>query len=192
MLTMNFTKGTINSPNTDAEKLDSWFARMAQGDTQALADLYHSTKSDVYAFALSILKNTQDAEDVLHDCYVNLYRSAPSYRPAGKPLAFILTVARNLCLHQFRNRKNSNELPQEDWETCLEHQAGVTPEDKLFLWECMNSLNDEERQIVTLHAVSALRHREIAHMLNLPLSTVLSKYNRAIKKLQKKLKGENK
>jgi RNA polymerase sigma-70 factor (ECF subfamily) len=52
-------------------------------------------------------------------------------------------------------------------------------------------LSDEERQIITLHAVSGLKHRQIAELLDIPLSTVLSKYNRAIKKLQNKTEGGN-
>ena len=48
-------------------------------------------------------------------------------------------------------------------------------------------LSDGERQIVALHAVAGLRHRQIAALLELPLSTVLSKYARAIKKLKQYL-----
>jgi RNA polymerase sigma-70 factor (ECF subfamily) len=53
----------------------------------------------------------------------------------------------------------------------------------------MKHLSDQERQIVVLHAVSGLKHREIAAALNLPLPTVLSKYNRALKKLKTHLSG---
>ena len=49
-------------------------------------------------------------------------------------------------------------------------------------------LNEEEREVVVLHLVSGLKHREIAKMLDKPLSTILSKYNRAIAKL-KTVKG---
>ena len=48
----------------------------------------------------------------------------------------------------------------------------------------LSALGDEERQIVTLHALTGLKHREIAELLGLPLATVLSKYSRALKKLQ--------
>ena len=51
-------------------------------------------------------------------------------------------------------------------------------------------LNEFERQVVMLHLVSDLKFREIANQLDKPLSTVLSKYNRAIKKLQKIVKEE--
>ena len=60
------------SPNA----LDSYIRLTAQGDSEAFARLYQATSSSVYAFALSVLKNSQDAEDALHDCYLNVYHSA--------------------------------------------------------------------------------------------------------------------
>ncbi len=52
-------------------------------------------------------------------------------------------------------------------------------------------LGAEEGQIVLLHAVTGLKHREIAQLLELPLSTVLSKYHRGLKKLKALMKGES-
>ena len=60
-------------------------------------------------------------------------------------------------------------------------------EDRNVLLACMEQLSDQERQIVILHAVSGFKHREIAALLELPLSTVLSKYNRALKRLRQHL-----
>ena len=61
---------------------------------------------------------------------------------------------------------------------------GVTVEDRLLLRAALKQLSDAERQIVMLHAVAGLRHRETAALLELPLATVLSKYARAVKKLK--------
>ena len=52
------------------------------------------------------------------------------------------------------------------------------------------NITDEERSIIVLHVVTGFKHREIAKMLDLSLSTVLSKYNRAIKKLRKILEED--
>ena len=54
----------------------------------------------------------------------------------------------------------------------------------MVLYAALYRLTEAERQIVALHVVGGFLHRECAAMLHLPLSTVLSKYNRAIKKLQ--------
>ena len=187
MLAMNLTSVIESKASTDAA-LDGWLSKIASHDMEALSELYYSTSATVYAFALSILKNTQDAEDVLHDCYVNIFFAASTYRSAGKPLAWIMTITRNLCLQKFRVRQKIENPPPEDWESYLAAQTNISPEDKLVLEECMNRLSDEERQIVLLHAVNGFKHREIADILSLPLPTVLSKYSRALKKLKQYLK----
>lgn len=170
--------------NQAAAALDHCLARVAEQDRDALAELYQRTSPSVYGFALSILKNTQDAEDVLHDCYVNIHAAAAGYRSSGKPMAWVLTITRNLCLRRLQERKRSSDLPQADWERCLEGREELLPEDRLLLTQCMERLTDQERNIVVLHVVSGFKHREIAEMLSLPLATVLSKYRRALKKLK--------
>ena len=64
----------------------------------------------------------------------------------------------------------------------------VTPDDRIVLTAALKALSSEELQIVTLHAMNGLKHREIAALLQLPLATVLSKYRRALKKLKDQLK----
>lgn len=183
------TNGTMTAVHRDAG-LDACLQKIAYGDMEALAELYRRTHKAVYAFALSVLKNTHDAEDVLHDCYVAIASAAEGYRSQGKPLAWIMTIARNLCMGKFRERKKTTELPDEDWQPSMAADPGLTQEDRLILRECMTILSDTERQIVTLHAVGGFKHREIAAILELPLATVLSKYNRALKKLKKHMEGE--
>lgn len=174
-------------PDTQADMLDGLLFRIAQGEQDALDELYRATRTQVYGFALSILKNSHDAEDALHDCFVSIWNAAPSYRSSGKPLAWILTVTRNLCLMQLRTRKRTEQLPEEDWELPPQLQTEISADQGILLTQCMNILSAEERQILMLHAVSGFLHREIASMLSLPLPTVLSKYHRALKKLRKKL-----
>ena len=62
--------------------------------------------------------------------------------------------------------------------------------DSMMLQTAMEILKEDERQIVLLHVSAGLKHREISENLGIPLSTVLSKYNRAMKKLQNYLQGE--
>lgn len=184
MLILCLTSVNEYRVKTDNALLDNCIAGAAAGDTAALARLYRETGRAVFGFALSVLKNTQDAEDVLHDCFLAVYSAAGEYRSVGKPMAWLLTITRNLCLHKLRERKRITDIPEEDWERCLKGGDGAAPEERLFLAECLSRLSDEERQIVVLHAVAGFRHREIARLLELPLSTVLSKYNRALKKLK--------
>ena len=62
--------------------------------------------------------------------------------------------------------------------------------DKVVLHAALHILKEEERQIVLLHTAAGLKHREIAADLGMPLATVLSKYNRAMKKLKNHLREE--
>ena len=54
--------------------LEEYMAQIAKGDHDALAALYQHTNASIYGFALSILKNASDAEDALHDCFLDVYK----------------------------------------------------------------------------------------------------------------------
>lgn len=62
-------------------------------------------------------------------------------------------------------------------------------EDRIVLETAFEVLSKEECQIIVLHAVSGMKHREIAELLDISVSTVLSKYNRGLKKLRGQLEG---
>lgn len=168
-------------------ELDSLLNAVTDGDKKALEQLYALCSPAVYSFALSILRNEEDAKDILQDSFVALYTHAERYRPKGNPMAWILTVTKNLCLMRLRQRKKDGDTPLEDLAFTLTAPEGTSIEDRILIEAALNSLSSEERQIVILHAVAGLRHREIARLLDLALPTVLSKYNRALKKLRKML-----
>ena len=71
------------------------------------------------------------------------------------------------------------------------NRSKPVPEDRHLLQTALATLSDEERRVILLHAVSGLKHREIAAVLELPLPTVLSKYHRALKKLRAFVKGDD-
>jgi len=166
----------------NSRQLDALIAQMALGDKEALASFYESTKAAVYGFALSILKDVDHAEDITQDTYLQIYRNAASYRSQAKPLAWVMTITRNLAHSHLREQ--GRNLPLEDAHLAqLSHNPMVDQDDLLTLDTLLSLLDDQERQIVTLHALTGLKHREIAQLLSLPLPTVLSKYHRSIKKL---------
>lgn len=94
--------------STDYADLDSLLYGISNGDKKCLEQLYQVTHTSVYSFALSVLKNHHDAEDVLHDCYVAVWNGAESYVSRGKPMAWIITIAKNLCLQRMRERKKQD------------------------------------------------------------------------------------
>lgn len=183
---------TVASPAPqDGAALDGCIARIAQGEQDALSELYDQVRPAIYGFALSILKNAHDAEDVLQDAFLQVWQAAGGYRSHGKAMAWLMTITRNLSYDRLRQRSRSTPLEDEDWLEQLADRPAVTHEDRLTLAALLESLADEERQIVTLHALTGLKHREIAALLELPLATVLSKYARALKKLQQAWKEAN-
>ena len=155
--------------------------------------LYQNTDRTVYSFILSIMKNPQDAEEVMQETYMKIWTSASSYQSRGKPLAWIFTIARNLCYMKFRDQKHRADIGleeltgEETGELCLPLENLA---DAMALRAALELLKEDERQIVLLHASAGLKHREIASSLGMPLATVLSKYNRAIKKLKQNLREE--
>lgn len=160
---------------------------VASGDQEAFKQLYESTNKTIYSFILSILKNVQDSEEVMQETYMKIWTSASGYQSQGKPLAWMFTIARNLCYMRFREQKHKSNLTlddlneQETGEVCIQIENAA---DRMVLKAALELLKEDERQIVLLKNTSGMKHREIAKALNLPLSTVLSKYNRAIKKLE--------
>ena len=81
-------KGVIKLvPN---KTLDKYLYSIQKGDKDALSRLYIETKSSVYAYALSLLKNKALAEEVLQDTYIKIYENANLYTSKNKPLAWIL------------------------------------------------------------------------------------------------------
>lgn len=174
----------------DPAELEELLLRIAQGEQQALEELYRRTRGAVYALALSFLKNAHDAQDVTQDAFVRVWEGAVQYRPQGSPMAWLLTITRNLARMKLRQGARQAELSEEEWEAIPADSPSVTPEDRELLQTALAGLEDQERQVVLLHAVTGLKHREIAALLEMPLATVLSKYHRALKKLKNKLKGD--
>ena len=190
MLTLIATMAAQAGASLDPEELEGLLAGLAAGNRDSLAALYHRTRAAVYGLALSYLKNGHDAEDVTQDTFVRAWDKADQYRPQGKPLGWLLAIARNLALMKLRDRGKSQDLPEDQWENLAIENPMVTLEDRQLLTAAMAVLTDQERQVVILHAITGLRHKEIAALLEIPLATALSKYHRALKKLKSAMKGE--
>lgn len=191
MAISDLSSTTKQSAGPDRRELDRLLLAVAGGDREALARLYGAARGVVYAAALGILGHPQEAQDVTQEAFVRIWESAPSYRSQGSPMAWMLTVTRNLALMTLRRSARQGELTEEEWAAIPDRDGTAAALDRLVLREALTILDEEERQIILLHAVSGLKHRETARLLGLPLSTVLSKYQRGLKKLRKQLEGED-
>ena len=189
MLSMLMT--TEYAPAEDRHELQQLLIHIAGGEREALAELYQRTRSAVYGLALSYLKNAQDAQNLTQDVYVQVWDRAEQYRPTGSPMGWLLAVCRNLCLMRLRREERHAALSEEEWDAIPAQACGLDADERILLQQALGSLAEEERRIVLLHAVTGMKHWEIAALLELPLPTVLSKYHRALKKMRVILEGDD-
>lgn len=176
----------LHTPTID----EGLFERIGQEDSEALTELYEKTHRILYAYVLSMVKDHDDALDLVQDTYIKIRAAAHLYEPMGKPLAWMFTIAKNLTRNHLRRAQRFSDQSDRDLENDPKFSYVSDPEDRMVLESTMKILTEEERQIVLLHSVGGFKHRELAEHLELPLATVLSKYHRALKKLRKALKGK--
>ena len=189
MLSMLMT--TEYAPAEERRELQQLLRCIAGNDRDALAELYRRTRPAVYGLALSYLRNAHDAQDLTQDVYVQVWDCAAQYRPTGSPMGWLLAVCRSLCLMRLRREERRTALSDEEWDAISAQECGLDADERVLLQHALASLGDEERRIVLLHAVTGMKHREIAALLELPLHTVLSKYHRALKKMRSCLEGDD-
>ncbi len=168
----------------EANKLiDEYIMGVASKDKEAFRNLYEMTKSKVYSYALSMIKNPDDALDVLHDVFVKIFDNAHMYSSKGKPLAWIFTITRNEVLMKLRKQKHMIDI--DELSECLEYNKKITVEDKLILEMLFKEMTDIERKILLLHVVTGYKFHEIARSLGMPTATIITKYNRLIKRIKR-------
>lgn len=160
------------------------FRRIGQNDMGALDQLYHQTERTLYAFNVSLTRDHDAAVELLQDTYLKVMSAAHLYQPMGKPLAWLFTIAKNLYYSKYRKESRVIQLEPELIANDQRFSYVTDAEDKLVLETVLKRLTEEEREIVMLHAVSGMKHQEIADSLGLKLSTTLSKYRRALEKLR--------
>lgn len=166
---------------------ESLFIKIGENDMNALEELYTITERAVYSLVLSILKDPEATQDIVQETYIKIRSSAHLYIPQGKPLAWVFTIAKNLSLSYLRQNSYSAASDKPIPENDLKYSCISDPTDRIVLTSALNILDENERQVVLLHIISGVTHREIAKTFDAPLSTILSRYNRALKKLKKHL-----
>lgn len=162
--------------------------------------LYNKIHKSIFALAFSIIGDKSLSEDVVHETFIRIKTKSNSYLEGSNGKAWIFQIARNLSLNILKNRKfevntfidnvsveelsfknNSSKNESPEFDTCLE---------RFLLKEAFKKLKSNERQIVILYAVSGLKHKEIANMLNISQSTERWYYIRALRKLKKILSSK--
>ncbi len=163
------------------------FEKIADNDMAAFEEFYQMTERSVYAYLLSIVKNHDIALDLVQDTYLKIGSAAHLYQPMGKPMAWVYTIAKNLAMTRLQSEKRTGNALPEDIENKMSISWIENMEDRHVLQMALKVLDEEEAEIILLHAVSDYTFLEISRSLGKPLSTVLSKNQRGLKKLRKYL-----
>jgi RNA polymerase sigma factor (sigma-70 family) len=161
----------------------------------ALRELYDLTSSKLYGVALKVLGNSNWAEDVLQEAYLNIWRIAGDYRAVlSPPMAWMGVIVRSRAL-DFRRRRASERADAglELDDAISETVAGDSPnpmdttqasEQAWALHECLRKLEAKQREVVSLAYLRDLSHSELAEQLKLPLGTVKTWIRRGLEQLR--------
>ncbi|MBR0600398.1 RNA polymerase sigma factor [Sinanaerobacter chloroacetimidivorans] len=159
--------------------------KIAQGEEQAFIVLYEETRKDIFAFALSILKNYHDAEDVMQEVFMKVKLQAGVCKDFENINGWLIRVTKNTALDLIRKKKKQVIDEELAKDSIHAKEESTIADYSIFISELFNELKDEERQIVVLHLISDLTHKTIAKTLGLPLTTVKWRYRKAILQLEK-------
>lgn len=168
---------------------DELMLEVANGEVGAFEKLCNKTYKIVYNYIFSIIRNHSVSEDLLHNTYINIKESINQYKPNKKPMAWIFTIARNNAYNYYNKQKQ--EVPIELVEETSIHSPEEKIVDRFVLKKLLEHLNEKERSVILLNVVSGYKFREISKITQIPLGTVLSCYNRGMKKLKMEvIRGE--
>lgn len=165
---------------------DSALVKRAQsGDTAAFGELYSLYWQQLYKFALYNLSNSEDAKDAVQDAVLAVYRNIGNIRDEDYFKTYIFRAVANNCKSIYRRRKRANLQPIDDFSNTL-HEGGDEQRKQAFeIYSALDTLNENERLIITLTAVCGYKSGEIAKILHKPAGTVRSTLKRAIDKLDR-------
>ena len=188
-----------HSPSTDSmvDELRALIFAMRQGDERALEVLYEATVGKVYGLATAILRQAEDAEDVVCATYAQAWDNASSYDSRrASVLGWLLMMCRSRALDLLRKRRTSTEhASSAAFEYAREYAE--LPEDVLSLLQrntrvhsALASLPVDRRHLISLAFLRDLSHHEIAATTGMPLGTVKSHLRRALIQLRERLEPE--
>ena len=166
------------------QEISRLIKKIAKKDLNALELLYEKTRHSVYGLSISILKDHSKAEDIMQDVYIKILDKAETYKNEKSPMSWIFKITKNLCLMEIRKSRNKDVNIDEFYDIKDNENTYKNLEDKMILKRMLRVLTAEERQIVVMYTMVGMKHKEIAKELSMPISTVLSKYSRSLKKLK--------
>jgi RNA polymerase sigma-70 factor (ECF subfamily) len=172
------------------------------GDQEAFRELILEYQSRVAAVIARMAGSSSDAEELTHEVFVRVWRSAHRYQPSAKLSTWLLTIARNLVLNEIRYRQRhptiSRDIVREDGqypEDSTPDAASVPPDAALLESELQQAIDDalqqlpeNQRTALVLQRFEALSYEEIGTLLDVSVPAVKSLLFRARTTLRELLK----
>jgi RNA polymerase sigma-70 factor, ECF subfamily len=166
--------------------------RLQARDESALAELYERLGAKVFTLALNMLHSHEEAEEVLQDAFLKLYRGASGFE-GGSARAFLYTIARNECLLRLRTKRSrphkADAYDVHDPELTLTNASSVShsgnPIMGVMLEQALEQLDEADQHLVKGAFFDGYSHAELATSSGLPLGTVKSRVRRALLTLRR-------
>lgn len=173
---------------------------IAQGDQHALAALYRRRGSLIYSLLVRMLVNEMEAQEVMQDAFVQIWRRAHRYDPArSSPMAWMIMIARGLAWDRLRSRsrRSATQAAFEREVASLEVEevngARQTERDELATAcaAALNGLPEDQGRALQLAFLRGWTHEEIACAVGEPLGTIKARIRRGLLALRKTLKDHH-
>ncbi len=165
--------------------LDKLIKKFIKGDNSAFEEIYSQTRKPVYYVALAILRDRALAEDVMQSTYLNVLKNVDKYQIGTNASAWILRISKNEALNLKKSR--SREQYVDEVENAPMFGTYQSDDYGILIDTARKILTEEEFTILMLVTACGYKRREIAEMLDSPVSTVTWKYNAALAKMRKYL-----
>jgi RNA polymerase sigma-70 factor (ECF subfamily) len=186
------TRIPVESPAFEVQLVN----RIAQVDHDAFADFYDRFSKPLYAFAFRMLNDRAEAEEVLQEAFLKIWKKAGSFDVAlAAPFTWVVTVTRNKAIDRPRARDRFRTI-QETANGHVDEPPDETHpveiirrEDAANVRSALNELPFAQRQAIELAFFSGLTHTEIAEALAEPLGTIKARIRRGMAGLRDGLEG---
>ncbi len=187
----------VQNPGSTRDDDTQLLQRIAQGDRAAFSELYDRYSGVLYSTILRVLRDPDEASDVLQDVFVQIWDRASSFDPSlGKPFNWALTLTRHRAIDRLRALKRRYSFLEEvtqELEGSVRWGGGpddVFAQDQVTLVRAaVATLPLEQRQAIEMAFLGGLTQNEIAATLQQPLGTVKARIRRGMLRLRESLRG---
>ena len=166
--------------------LDTVIRECLAGSQGAWKTLMDTFAKRIFNMAYQFCGSRQEAEDRTQDVFLKLHGALPKYDFGKNFTAWLLTLAKNHLIDEYRRTKWEKTQRDEFDDRVLAQPAHDGPETSLveketkaLVWEGLNRLSADMRMVIILRDLQGKSYEEVAEILSLPLGTVKSRVNRA-------------